>query len=243
MEEKRIEISALLRPSHKKWDIAKILNVSRISVHRVASRLRDGETLKDRPRTGRPRVVKTETIRKAFENDSTLKITRLAKKKKISVSTVRRAVKVEKGKSLKCVKKPLLTAAMKQKHLQRGNRLLNDLKNHWNLIVIFSNEKTFTVDPVVNKQNDRISELRKESTTKHPASVMMLGVVASNGEKMPPVLFPRSYRLNADAYKNVLVTKILPRVRKITRNANYVFQQDDAPAYIAKIVQEWLGQT
>ena len=38
-----------------------------MSVQRVASRLRDGETSKDRPRTGRPRVVKTETTRKAFE--------------------------------------------------------------------------------------------------------------------------------------------------------------------------------
>ena len=51
MEAKIIEISALPRASHKKSDIAKPLNVSRMSVHTVASRLRDGETLKDRPRT------------------------------------------------------------------------------------------------------------------------------------------------------------------------------------------------
>ncbi|KAF2367522.1 Multihem cytochrome [Trinorchestia longiramus] len=50
-----------------------------------------------------------------------------------------------------------------------------------------------------------------------------------------------SFRLNASAYKNVLVTKILPSVRKITRNANYVFQQDGAPAHIENTVQEWLG--
>ena len=101
----------------------------------------------------------------------------------------------------------------------------------------FSDEKTFTVDPVVNKQNDRIvsfgqniSELRNVSTTKHLSSVMMLGVVASNAEKMPPVWFPCGYRLTAATYKDVLVTKILPWVRKISINANYVFQQDGAPA-------------
>ena len=137
---------------------------------------------------------------------------------------------------------------MKQKRLERGKRLLNDLKNHGNRIVVFSDEKTFTVDPVVNKQNDCIvsfgqdtSELRNVSTTKHPASVMMLGVVASNGEKMPPVWFPRGYRLTAAAYKDVLVTKILPWVRKITRNENYVFQQDGTHTHTVKIVQEWLG--
>ncbi|KAF2364913.1 Transposase type 1 [Trinorchestia longiramus] len=77
-------------------------------------------------------------------------------------------------------------------------------------------EKTFSVHLLVNKQNDRIisfgqdiSELWNVFTTKHPASVMMLGVVTSNGEKMPPVWFPRGYRLNASAFKDVLVTKIL----------------------------------
>ncbi|KAF2351391.1 hypothetical protein FHG87_017852 [Trinorchestia longiramus] len=129
MEAKRIEILALLRAPHKKSDMAKRLNVNRMAVHRVASRLRDGETLNDCPRL---------------------------------------------------------------------------------------DEKTFSVDPLVNKQNDHIvsfdliiSELRNVFTTKHPASVMMLGLVVSNGEKMPPVWFPRYYRLNASAYKDVLVTKIL----------------------------------
>ena len=96
-------------------------------------------------------------------------MTRLARKKKISVSIVRWAVKIEGGKSF--IKKPLLTAAMKQKRLDRGNRLLNDLKNHGNRIVIFSDEKTFTVDTVVNKQNDHIfsfgqdiSELRNQTS-------------------------------------------------------------------------------
>ena len=136
MEVKRIEISALLRASHKKSDIAKLLNVSRISVRRVTSCLKYGETLKDRHCTGRPRVVKTETIKKAFEKDPTLKMTRLARKD-IFVSTVSRAVKIEGGKSIKRVKKPLLTAGMKQKRLERCNRLLNYLKNHRNRIVIF----------------------------------------------------------------------------------------------------------
>ena len=117
----KIEISALLRASRKNSEIAKILNVSRMSVHKVTSHLRDGETPKDRPRTCRPRIVKTETIRKAFENDTTLKMTRLVRKRKISVSIVRRAVKIGGGMSLKRVKMLLLTAAMKQKRLERGN--------------------------------------------------------------------------------------------------------------------------
>ena len=88
-----------------------------MTVHRVACRLAEGETLKDRPRKGRSRVVKTRTrIKKALENNPTLKMTHLAKKG-ISVSTVRRAVKIEGGKSLKMVRKPLLTFGIKLKSL------------------------------------------------------------------------------------------------------------------------------
>ena len=82
MGAKIIKISALLRESHKKSDIAKLFHVSRMSARKVASRSRDVETLKDRPRTGIPRVIKTKTISKAFENDPTLKMTRLAREKK-----------------------------------------------------------------------------------------------------------------------------------------------------------------
>ena len=55
---------------------------------------------------------------------------------------------------------------------------------------------------------------------------------------MPPVWFDVGYRLTAADYKDILTTGVLPWVRKITKNVNYVFQQDDAPAHIAKIVQE-----
>lgn len=227
MEANRIEISALPRASHKKSDIAKRLNVSRMTVHRVASCLRDGETLKDRPRSGRPRVVNTKTIRKSFENDPTLKMTHLARKKKISVSTVRRAVKIEMGKNLKRAKKPLLTAAMKQKRFERCNHILNDLKNHGDRIVIFSDEMTFTVDSVMNKQNDRIvsfgqniSELQIVSKTKTSGLCDDAWNRGIEWRKMPPVWFPGGYRLTTAAYKDVLVTKVVLWVRKITRNAN-----------------------
>lgn len=247
MEVKRVEISALLRAGHNKSDIAKQLKTSRMTVHRVAERLKNDEGLKDRPRSGRPRVVNRSAVRKAFVSNPMLKMTEFARKKKISVATVSRAVKEEGGKSLKHVPKPLLTNRMREQRQERSRRLLNDLKSHGNRVLIFSDEKTFTVDPVINKQNDRVvsfgqdvSKVRYVSATKHPASVMMLGVVASNGEKMPPVWFKTGYRLNAADYRDILATKVLPWVRKITKKGDYVFQQDGAPAHTAKVVQEWL---
>ena len=182
MEGKRNEISALLRAGHKQTDIAKLLNVSRMTVYRVAQRLNNSETLKDWPRSGRPQKIRHGTIKKVFEKDPELKMTRLAQKMKISVSTVSTVVKSMRRKSLRRSKKPLLSAAMIHKRLERSTRLLNDLKSHGNRILIFSDEKTFTVDPVFNRQNDRavsfgndVSNHKRVSTTKHPDLSWCLG--------------------------------------------------------------------
>ncbi len=95
-------------------------------------------------------------------------------------------------------------------------QLLNNLKHHSDH-VIFSDKKTFTVDPTFNKQNDCIicfdkedHDLRNVSKTKHLASIMMLGVMASTGEKMAPIWFPVWYRLTAADYLEVLSDKVLP---------------------------------
>ena len=83
-------------------------------------------------------------------------------------------------------KLPLTVSGIKQKQ----KKLLNNIKNNNNRTIIFSDEKSFTVNYFINKQNDRvvsfdqdISEVGNVSTTKYPASVMMLGVDFSSNQK------------------------------------------------------------
>eukprot|EP00096_Caligus_rogercresseyi_P005723 TRINITY_DN21716_c0_g1_i1.p1 TRINITY_DN21716_c0_g1~~TRINITY_DN21716_c0_g1_i1.p1 ORF type:complete len:135 (+),score=10.95 TRINITY_DN21716_c0_g1_i1:211-615(+) len=123
----------------------------------------------------------------------------------VDESTVRRAVKECGGKSLVMLERPLMTPKIKVTHLQRCKGLINDLKSATaGRIIIFSDEKTWTVDPVRNKRNDRFvafedvnEDLRTITTTKHPASAMSLGFVASSGDTMTLIWFPRGFRLNA----------------------------------------------
>ena len=93
MKARIIEISAVFRVGHKKADIVKMQNVILYTINRVANRLKNNESLKDRPRSGRPQIIKQKNVRKAFLKDPTLKMTESAKKKKISVATFSRAVK------------------------------------------------------------------------------------------------------------------------------------------------------
>ena len=66
-------------------------------------------------------------------------------------------------------------------------------------------EIIYIFDPVFNKQNDwgvtfgnDVSKHHRVSTNKHPASIMLLSVVSSNGMKMP--LKP-GYRLISVVYE------------------------------------------
>ena len=56
----------------------------------------------------------------------------------------------------------LFSAATVQKRLEKSTRLLNDLKNHNNRIIIYSDERAFMVDSVFNKHNDRTITLEND---------------------------------------------------------------------------------
>ena len=71
---------------------------------------------------------------------------------------------------------------------------------------------------------------------------MMLGVIGSDGSKMPPIWFEKGYRLTAAHYRDLLEKKVLPWIRKTVKTAKYVFQQDGAPAHTANVVQNWMKQ-
>lgn len=217
MERKRIEVSALIRAGEATGDIMKTLKVSKATVCRVRKRLADGEDIEDKPRSGRPVKIKPETVKAAFQSNPKLKMSELAKKKSVDPSTISKAVKKAGGKSLRMVERPLLTQRHHELREERCKRMLADIKHNGNRIIVYSDEKTFTVDPVYNKQNDRVisfgktpPNMRSVSKTKHPASVMMLGIVASTGDKMRPIWFPTGYRLTGADYLRILKDKVLP---------------------------------
>ena len=137
---------------------------------------------------------------------------------------------------------------MKEKHLHCCKTPLHDLKHaKAGQVIIFSDEKTWTVDPVQNCQNDRYLSFGDVdeavctlTTTKHPTSVMSLGFVASDGKAPPLHWFPTEYRLTGVDYIKVLEDNFLLWVRDNYPDMNVIFQQDGTPANTSKKAQEWL---
>ena len=83
--------------------------------------------------------------------------------------------------------------------------------------------------------------------SKQPAGAMMLGAIASTGERSPPVWFPEGFRLGADAYIEALKETLVPWMRRVAASrgsqatpAPFIFQQDSAPAHRAKKTLEYL---
>ena len=119
------------------------------------------------------------------------------------------------------------------------------------------------VDPAFNPQNDRWIRFGDEEgggdlngppgkflpRSKHPAGAMMLGAVASTGERSPPIWFPEGFRLDADSYIEALKNTLIPWMRRVAasrgtpeRPAPFIFQQDSAPAHRAKKTLAYLEE-
>lgn len=73
-------------------------------------------------------------------------------------------------------------------------------------------------------------------TTKFPQQVMALGIITSDGNRMPPSFF-------AKVYCKILRYIVLPWLKRNYPAGNYVFQQDGAPVHTAAKVQNFLSSS
>ncbi len=255
-EEIREQVAALVHAGKPEKEIVKVLRVSRSTVTRVKKRLKEQGHVK-RLATTRKKfpVINTSLINKVkrrINRNPHLSMRSMASELSVSDHTIRRIVKDKLGgKSRARTQRFLLTARLKDLRLLRAKKILWQIKKKMP-VILFSDEKYFTVDPIQNSRTDRyISTLRVEDVpdniktkfkTKHPSQVMVFGLVASNGLKMDPVFLPSGFRMGAvDYLEKILKPHVFNWIQtNFMEDQNYVFMQDGAPGHTAKIVQAWL---
>ena len=76
--------------------------------------------------------------------------------------------------------------------------------------------------------------------TKFPATVMVFGVVSSEGYIMPPHIFEVGLKVNTKVYLDVLKSVVIPWCNQVTGGRPWVWQQDSAQAHKSKETQAWL---
>ena len=76
--------------------------------------------------------------------------------------------------------------------------------------------------------------------TKFPATVMVFGVVSSEGYIMSPHIFEVGLKINTKLYLDVLKSVVIPWCNQVASGRPWVRQQDSALAHKSKETQAWL---
>ena len=91
--------------------------------------------------------------------------------------------------------------------------------------------------PAPSKCNRDVPKVMK---TKFPATVMVFGVVSSEGHIVPPHIFEVGLKVNTKVYLDVLKHVVIPCCNQVAGGRPWVGQQDSALAHKPKETQAWL---
>ncbi len=139
-----------------------------------------------------------------------------------------------------CVK-PLLNNRQRQKRLAWAKDKKDWTAAEWSK-VMFSDESKFSISfrnqgPIVWRKRGEAQNPRcLRSSVKFPQSVMVWGAMSSAG--VGPLCFLRS-KVNTAVYQEVLEYFMLPAANQLYGDADFIFQQDLAPAHSAKATSTW----
>jgi len=251
------EILKALQAQTSIKDIVRDLGVLRQTVYNIKKRLETRGSTERKPGSGRPVSVVTsgfvKQIKQRIKRNPARTMRGMARELGVDEKSVRKAVKLSGARSLARTKRFLLTETLKASRLARAKKILSMLKKN-SPVILFTDEKYFTVDPVSNSRHDRyisdkhVSEVpdrvRFAPQTKHPSQVMMFGLVSSDGKKMDPVFLDSGLRLDSKLYiEKVLQPYVLPWIQaNYPDPEEYVFMQDGAPCHTSNMTQKWLKE-
>ncbi len=83
-----------------------------------------------------------------------------------------------------------------------------------------------------------IAQVAWKSSVKFPQSVMIWGAMSSAG--VGPLCFLKT-NVTAPVYQEILEHFMLPSADQLFKDADFIFQQDLAPAHTAKSTKSWLN--
>ncbi|KAI2658805.1 Transposable element Tcb2 transposase [Labeo rohita] len=160
-------------------------------------------------------------------------------------SSLERLVKQNRLKNLGELQKEWTEAG----HRQRQRRLTwAKEKKKWTVAqwskVFFSDENKFCIlfgnqgPRVWRKGGEAHSPSSLKSSVKFPQSVMIWGAMSSAG--VGPLCFLKA-KVTAPVYQEILEHLMLPSADQLFKDADFIFQQDLAPAHTAKSTKSWLN--
>ncbi len=139
--------------------------------------------------------------------------------------------------------KPLLNQRQRQKHLTWAVEKKNWTVAQWSK-VLFSDESKFCISfgnqgpRVRRKSGEAQNPFCLKSSVKFPQSVMIWAAMSSAG--VGPLCFLKS-TVKAAIYQEILENFMPSSADKLYGDADFIFQQDLAPAHTAKGTKSWFN--
>ncbi len=139
--------------------------------------------------------------------------------------------------------KPLLNQRQRQKHLTWAVEKKNWTVAQWSK-VLFSDESKFCISfgnqgsRVWRKSGEAQNLCCLKSSVKFPQSMMIWAAMSSAG--VGPLCFLKS-TVNAAIYLEILEHFMLPSADQLFKDADFILQQDLAPAHTAKGTKSWFN--
>ena len=235
-------------------EIVRSLNVSRKLVWFTLRQFKVTGRTVDLPKGGRPRNGRTPELIKQvkckIKRNPRRRMRKMARESKVSEKTIGNLVHKDLNvRSYKLQKRHFLSITAKENRPKKAKVILDRVKFHDHPPIIFSDEKNFTVEASVNRQNDYILsgdlsavpiDHRIIFKSQKPQSVMVFAAVTTDGHKSPIIFVEANTKINSDIYIEILKDKIYPWVLSICGKGLFVFQQNGAPSHTAQKTQEWL---
>jgi len=196
----------MLRAGFSKAEIVNRMKYPKSTVYSVAA---DFEAAENAAPGSSTSARKTHEREKPFRNDQTLESVQQVVLENPAMSIASLAHEFDRRTMGRIVHEDLryqsyvikirqmLSAKNKLDRVIRCKQLLNELKNDAaGRLRFFSDEKIFTVDEKINRQNDRWLAVCPEDVpiaqrTKFAANCHVLGVVSNEGDVMPPHFFEK----------------------------------------------------
>lgn len=251
--EVRNQIIGLLQGNVSQRRIARRFNVHPSTISRLNHRYLTTGTVKDRPRSGAPRVttrrqdnwIRQRHLRNRFTTAvSTAAAIHGQRRRYISRTTVSRRLKQHGIHCRRPYKGQILTRRHRQLRLRWATEKLRVQRQNWTRVV-FSDESRFALSfadgriRVYRRRNERYNRnCVQERDRFGGGSVMVWGAINANFRS---ALIRVNGTLTARRYIDIILNpELVPLLRRHGRNQQLTFQQDNARAHTARLTQDFL---
>lgn len=240
-------VIALMQTGRSCRQIQEMLGIPKSTIHCIIQKWRQTQIIERRPGSGRSRISTVEQdealvdvlLNHPFKNAVNA---RIISNFPGSISTARNRIRVSNVKNYAAAKKVGLTPQHKEARVAFALEHLARDDDFWRRVV-FSDEKVFQSSHnghirVYRPRNSRYHERYIASTERSGRfSVNLWGWISAVS---PGVTVNVENRLNSDVYVRILEHIMLPSVRGVYRNDNFIFQHDNCTVHTARRTVEWL---